>query len=195
MSSKIFENEHRVRADDCAVNAKDYQNASISDYTLWNNYMMKCNKDGDKKLEEFSTSHNNLHFKNGYGFTTACEVDNDTEVRLNGKLTNERAKTQFFIRPFVAVPDLSRGLVAPNLETRLKEGDDTTQLRECFRLTETDFNRFTPLLPCLKDNIQNPSHIISPWVWGGDDSRQLMRNSKVLNKCGFQNNGKYWERK
>ena len=191
---KLFENETRVKDDECAKIAKDYQNVSMNDYSLWNNYNTKCLKDADKQREEYSVNNLNLHFRNGYGFTTSCEVDRDTELRLNGKLTHEKPKTQLFTRSFVAVPDLSKGTAVPNLESRLMEGDDTSQVRECHRLSEQDYNRFTPMLPYLKDTVQNPKNIITPWTFGGDSSRDIMRNSQTLNKCGYKHNGKYWER-
>lgn len=192
--SHIFENEHRIGADECAIHAKDYQNASISDYSTWNTYMMKCNRKGERHLEEFANNNINLHFRNGYGYTNGCEVDNDTELRLNGKITHEKAKSQLFTRSFLAVPDLSKGLVLPEVESRLVEGDDTTQIRECYRLTEVDYERFVPLIPCLRDNVQNPVHIIPPWTNGGDNSRILMKNSATLKACGYRHNGKYWGR-
>jgi hypothetical protein len=192
---KVFEQEHRLGADDCSLNAKDYGNVSINDYSLWNTYHMSCDTNATKELQKFSNQNPNLHFRNGYGYTTGCGVDNDTEVRLNGKLTHEKPKVQLFTRPFLAVPDLSRGVVVPGLESRLVEGDDTTQVRECDRVSEKDFDRFTPLIPCLKFNIQNPHHIIPPWVNGGEDSRRLMKQSQTLEKCGYKYDGKYWKKK
>lgn len=191
---QLFDIDGNIRNDGCAQTAKDFGNASISDYTLWNTYMMQCDAKGEKHLEDFSTGHVNLHYRNGYGYTTACEVDVDTEVRLNGKITHEKPKTQLFTRPFVAVPDLSRGVLVPGVESRLQQGDDTTQVRECFRLTEYDYDRFVPLIPCLADNVQNPKHIIMPWTQGGDNSRAIMRKSETLKACGFKDNGKYWEK-
>lgn len=192
----MFENEHRVGADECAINARDYQDMSIADYSTWNTYMMQCNKEGEQKLEDFSSKHNNLHYRNGYGFTTACVVDNDTDLRLNGKITHEKPKTQLFSRSFVAVPDLARGVVVPNLLSRLVSGgEDTTQVRECNRLTELDWQRFTPLIPCLKDNVQNVKHVVLPFPQNGENSRILMKNSQTLNKCGYRDNGNgNWQR-
>lgn len=192
---KLFENEHRSGADDCAINAKDYQNSSISDYNMWNTYHnFPCDHSGDSEREEFATTNLNLRYRNGYGFTSGCYVDDDTEVRLNGKLTHERPKTQMFPRSFVAVPDLSKGIVLPGLESPLIQGEDTSQLRECHRLAETNFDRFVPLVPCLADKVQNVKYIVEPWTHGGESSRLMMRNSAVLKKCGYKDNGNWWSK-
>ncbi len=191
---RTFENQSRLGTDECAINAKDYQNISMNDYYLWNTYNNKCNAQEEQKIEDFAANNNNLHYRNGYGFTTSCHVDKDTELRLNAKITNEKAKTQLFHRFYQANPDLSRGVSLPNLESRLLQGDDTTQLRQCDKLPEKDFSRFVPLLPCLQDSVQNVKHIVEPWTHGGDNSRILMRDSEQLKKCGFKHNGKTWVR-
>lgn len=191
---KYFESEHRLGADDCAVDAKTYQNASISEYNLWNNFNNTCNAESDAKFASFVLDHPNLRFKNGYGFTDRCNVDNDTEMRNNGKITNERARVQLFTRFYQANPDLSRGLVVPNLESKLVQGDDTTQYKQCIRTTERDFDRFMPLLPCLKETIQDPDHIVFPNIPCGESSRRMMRDSEFLKKCGYVYDGKAWRK-
>lgn len=190
---KFFEQENRLGVDDCAQNAKEYQNTSINDYYLWNTYHMKCDSSKEDELDRFAANNNNLHFRNGYGYTTACHVDGDSELRVNGKITHEKAKTQLFTRFYQANPDLSKGVGVPNLESRLVQGDNTSQYKVCGnKLAEEDFQRFTPLLPCLKDTIQNPNHIVLPFKRGGDNSRTLMRDSNSLKKCGFKND---WQQK
>jgi hypothetical protein len=182
---KFFEQQHRLGADDCAIDAKEYQNLSINDYYLWNTYNMKCS-DKEQKIEDFAVNNNNLHFKNGYGYTTGCFVDNDTELRVNGKITHDKVKRQLKVRYYVNNPDLSKGVLVPHVETKLIQGDDTSQYKDCaWRLAEKDYDRFVPMIPCLKDNIQNPQNVIPPFAWGGENSRVLMRDANVLKKCGY----------
>ncbi len=190
---KFFENENRLGTDECAMNAKDYQNSSINDYSLWNVYNMNCAPQREKELEDFSIKHPNLHYKNGYGYTNGCYVDNDTELRHNALITNEKSKTQLFTRFYQANPDLSKGTSVPNVESRLISGDDTTQYRQCDRLGERDFDRFTPLIPCL-ENIQDPENVVLPFHQGGENSREMMRSAMVLKKCGYKHDGKNWIR-
>lgn len=185
----------RLNEDECAINAKDYQNNSINDYHLWNTYTHKCDTNTEKNLQEFAVNHLNVHYRNGYGFTNSCHVNNDSELRYNGLLTNEKAKTQLFTRFYQANPNLGKGTSIPTLESRLVQGTDTSQLRQCSsKLAEEDFQRFTPLLPCLKEKVQDPNHIILPFTQGGDNSRIIMRNKDVLQSCGYKHDGKMWKR-
>jgi hypothetical protein len=192
---KPFENSHRLGGDDCAQTAKDYQNTSINDYYLWNTYESKCDDSAEKKMEEFVTKNHNLWYRNGYGVANSCHIEDDSKARLDAKVTHEKAKIQLFTRFYQANPDLSRGTSAPSLESRLVQGDDTTQIRQCNRLVERDYERFVPLLPCLKDNVQNEKHIVFPDNQAGANSRVLMRDAETLKKCGYvQTNGNNWTR-
>ena len=56
---------------------------------------------------------------------------------------------------------------------------------------------FIPQVPCIKNNIQNPKHIVledsmKSWVRGGQPSRQVVRNSEWLKRCGYKYNGRFW---
>ena len=54
-----------------------------------------------------------------------------------------------------------------------------------------------PLIPCIKDNIQNKKHLIEEengWVRSGVPSRQIIRNKDYLHKCGYVYDGKYWKK-
>jgi hypothetical protein len=193
---KFFENENRLGTDTCAINAKDYQNISMEDYSLWNNYNTKCSAAEQRRLEEFAANNNNLTFRKGYGYADNCVVDDDSELRLDGKLTKEKAKTQLFLRFYQSGPNLGKGHTIADVESRLIYAEDTTQRRECsWKIAEKDYDRFTPLLPCLEKNIQNPKHVIFPGHLGGDNSRILMRDSKTLNSCGYVLDKGSWRKK
>lgn len=141
------------------------------DYQLWNTY--DCHK--DDAVDDFGADNINLHFKNGYGFTSPCLVDTDTKLRNDAMWTSEKAKSQMFTRFYKGNPDLSRGTLKPVVESRLVQGENTSRNKVCFRHGEVEFDRFLPLMPCLEKEIQNPEHIILPFSRGGEDSRQIMR--------------------
>jgi hypothetical protein len=168
--------QNRLGSDLCALKAKAKANRAMSKRNVWNTYT-RDNVDASRAgaLAEFSSANPNLHFRNGYGVTAPNLVDNDTNLRLNGMWTNEKAKTQFFQRFYLANPDLSRGVPMPAIESELMQGDDTTRIRQCNRSTEKDYDRFVPMLPCLKQTIQDPIHIVMPFQRGGEDSRHIMR--------------------
>jgi hypothetical protein len=184
MGRSEFINQNKLGLDECAKSAKNVTNKSIEHYNLWNNY--SCIKTDATKIDNFAAKNVNLHFRNGYGFTSACDVDTDTELRLNGLWTSEKAKTQLFTRFYTGNPDLSKGTANPVVESPLVQGDNTYRLKVCAnRLSENDFDRFVPLVPCLESEIQNPDHIVLPFPHNGIDSRQVMRNLQPrYNKYG-----------
>lgn len=191
-----FDEENLLSQDDCALLTKSLVNKSVEDYTFFNNYFTASCKPKDvEKMNEFVVANPNLRFKDGYGVSTSCVIDNDSELRNNGKLTNDRERTPLCSRWYTAVPNLGRGGLIPNIESRLKYNGDTSDIRECDRVTEKDFNRFIPLPSCLAGTVQNPENIIEKWTRGGEITRDFVRTNQYLEKCGFYSDGKMWRRK
>lgn len=190
-----FDEENRLSQDDCALLTRSLVNKSIASYSFFNNYFTaNCDKDDNGKMNEFMVNNPNLRFKDGFGFTTPCVVDTDSELRNNAKMTNDRERVSLCTRWYTAVPALSKGGLIPNIESRLKYNGDTSDIRECDRVTEKNFNRFIPLPKCMAQNIQNPEHIVEKWTRGGEFTRDYVRSDDYLQKCGFYNDGKMWKR-
>lgn len=189
---RVYNHENRLTVDDCAQISRESQNQSINLYNIENTYYSKdckCPANSDFVLD------NNMTIKDGFGFSSGCAIDTDSDLRLGGKLTNERTKSQLSTRWYQGNPNLNKGGLLPNIDTIMKNGDDTTDIRSCDRIAERDYNRFTPLVGCLAGTIQNPDFIIDPWTRGGDHTRNDVRSSEYLEKCGFENNGYTWVRK
>jgi hypothetical protein len=66
----------------------------------------------------------NLRFRDGYGYTNACVVDMDSALRNDSQITHDRTKIQLCARWNHAVPDLGKGGLIPNIESRLKNAED-----------------------------------------------------------------------
>jgi hypothetical protein len=147
MSSFFFEN--KLTTDSCATSARERENQSIRDYQLFNFYGACDNSN----VASFAAANPNLTYRNGYGVSSACTIDQDSTVRLTC-LGHGPERRQLPVRNFVAVPDMSRGCSLPDTESYLINGQDTTLYRECDRLTEKDFNRFVPLMGCTEDYIK-----------------------------------------
>jgi hypothetical protein len=120
----------------------------------------------------------------GYGWS-AANIDADSVLRNHAIQTNSphcplRARTQ--ARPFVTVPFMGRGRGDAVLETRMQHAEITRQGRECGTVTETFLsNQFTPMIPYVAQNVQNPVHLIPEvasqgWVRAGVPSRQWVRD-------------------
>lgn len=188
-----FINENRLTSDDCALLTKELQNRSINDYYLYNAFFTsKC--EDNSKLLDFMIENPNLTFRDGYGITNACGVEVDSELRNASKLTNFREKEQLCTRWYQAVPNIGKGGLIPNIESRLKYAEDTSDIKDCDILAEKDFDRFLPMIKCLEKNVQNPDNIILPFERGGKFTRDFVRQDEYLQHCGFINDGKTWRR-
>jgi hypothetical protein len=143
-----------------------------------------------------------ITYRDGYGWssTDGCNIDDDSRVRNAQNLTNMRYIQQLNTRPYNTVPYMGRGTTNPVLENKIRTGEDTGQRKQCNTLSGIYIDRFVPLVPCLAKNIQNPVHLVTEiarpdWVWGGLPSRDLIRNSNYLSKCGYVKNSKGWFKK
>ncbi len=180
--------ENKTTVDDCAQVTREYQNMSMNRYFVDNFRPCECRPTPEYQLE------NNMVIKDGYGYASGCAVDQDSELRLNSKLTNGRHRVNSCIRWNQGLPNLNKGGLVPNIDTTFKNGQDTSYIRNCDRIVEKDFKRFIPLTGCLAKTIQNSDFIVEPWVRGGTETRNEVRSSDYLQKCGWENNGSTWVR-
>lgn len=193
MSHNIKFNEaNRLTEDRCAILTKELQNRSINDYYLYNMFPTACCDDSE--LREFTIENPNLRYRDGMGNVNACTVDEDSDLRNNSKLTNFREKEQLCTRWYQANPNIGKGGLIPNVESKLMNAEDTSAIRDCDIIAERNFDRFTPMIGCLATSIQDPSNIILPFERGGKFTRDFVRDDEYLKQCGFVNNGTTWHR-
>ena len=85
-------------------------------------------------------------------------------------------------RNFHAVPNLSRGFLAPITESKLIHGVEETKFDgdECRILPETNYNRFVPFTPCVNEHVLGFNrHQINNRA--GINTREYTR--KFMRKC------------
>jgi hypothetical protein len=120
----------------------------------------------------------------GYGWSAAA-IDVDSVLRNNSMQTNSphcpvRGRVQ--ARPFVTVPYMGRGKGEADLETKLQRAPIMRQGKDCGTISDTFYeNQFTPMIPYVAQNVQNPVHLIPEvasqgWVRAGIPSRQWVRD-------------------
>ena len=120
----------------------------------------------------------------GYGWSSSA-IQMDSVLRNHAVQTNSphcplRARTQ--ARPFVSVPYMGRGKGEAELESRLQQATYVRQGKDCGTISDLFYeNQFTPLIPYMEKNVQNPVHLIpeaaaSGWVRAGVPSRQWVRD-------------------
>ena len=192
MNNKTFLAENSLYNDECFQLTQDIINKSIDEYNLQSFYpdCNKCNLNQNDLL----LNNVNLHARDGFGNVNSCDVDLDTELRL-GNIVHPKGKEQLCSRLFSGVPNLNRGGLIPNLESRLKSPEDTSAIRDCCRTTEIDYDRWIPLPSCMSTQIQNPDHIVMPKGITYTNTRDYMRDNDYLKHCGFiQSQGGSWVR-
>jgi hypothetical protein len=119
-------------------------------------------------------------------------TDSDLKNGCAGNvITHTGAKQQLRVRPYRTVPHMGAcraPLMNPDTYSILLSGESTRTGKGCDSLSGVTIDRFEPLVPCIKYNIQDPVHYIPKyWVRGGMDTRSYQRNSDYLRSCGISN--------
>jgi hypothetical protein len=195
MNSRVFLDSRTVNTDCCAKEAKDNQNDEIVGYELYQYLPVEC--DGvSARFPQFSYDHVNLTGRVGYGLAEGCVVDNYSALRNDpAQLTRDRCRNQLFTRIFQGCPNLLHGVGNPDQELNILGGSVSSDMighSGCKRaITELETYHPIPMLDCIKP-VQNPKHIVEPWVRGGDPTRDYVRRQEFLQQCGsetFQRRG------
>jgi hypothetical protein len=167
----------RVSEDPATVRVDENQSQQPGAYAT-NNFYRPC---------ETETAYaNNMHeLMHQYRVTSPnqCYIPVDTQMRY-APLTNQGEIYQLFTRPYNAVPYMGSGQNSganKDLESRLIMGESTTTYKACEPLSEATINRFQ----CLPDygNPQRVSHVIPPFLWGGENSRDHVRRVNYERFC------------
>ncbi len=118
-------------------------------------------------------------------------INVNTSLR-NGIMTHDGHRNQLDTRLFPGAPFLAQGqsiLKNPDLSSKLMQAQHTRSNKSQGSMVDVSIDNFVPLLPCIKNNIQNPDHIIPEyWVRGGMSTRSVIRNIDYLKACGNKNN-------
>lgn len=122
---------------------------------------------------------------------TGKYVNDETALR-NGKRCSEKgrvAKTLDTVL-FAGPPYMGTGSASmenPDVKSRLLHSEGTHVKKSTAPTCGVYVDRFTPLIPCLAENVQNVEHIIPDhWVRGGMSTRTVVRNVDYLKACGIR---------
>jgi len=176
-------------SDPVAVDLDIIQSQGPGYYTMENMNGCGCEL---KDAREVQLSQPVINFEGGKGWIgeKGCLVDVDSELRENkDKLTSKKYIHQLVERPHLTSANLVKGYFDVDVDSVIRVGLDAGDDRACNSLTGVSIgNYFTPMIPKLQDEVQNPKHIIPEdsiqgWVRGGLPSRQMQRNSDYLRRC------------
>jgi hypothetical protein len=119
--------------------------------------------------------------REGFGWNNAS-IDSDSLLRNHPSFKNNRCNIRKQTRPFLTVPYMAGGRGNPDVESLLLHSEQVRMGKECGTVTEQMFEgQFTPMIPMLKQNVQNPTNLIpevaSPgWIRSGIPSRSYIRD-------------------
>jgi hypothetical protein len=185
---KLFK-QNILQEDAIQLSLEMMQSQGPGYYHMDNQYGCEC---GLKEAREIQTSQPGINFKGGCGWSgeKGCLVDIDSQLRENkDRLTNKRQQFQLTERLSLTTPNLNKGFFDVDVESVIRPGDFTTDQRPCGPLSGVTIgNYFTPMIPKLKAEVQDPIHIIpedskGDWVRGGLPTREMIRNDDYMRRC------------
>jgi hypothetical protein len=181
-----FDNMSRIGTDQCYLDQTTIQNVATCNYMTQNYFANDCSM---KNPIDLATTQPGIMYKGGYNLGSGgCNVDDSSNLQIGTIQTNPKCRIDLFQRPFATVPYLGRGSVNPIIEAQIQQGEQLTNKRSVNKLSEKSFIKYyqTPLLPAIKDNIDNTTNKIETdaydgWIRGGVPSRELTRDADYFN--------------
>ena len=187
VSDFTFNTMGRIGSDSCSQDINSIENAQACSYLLQNYFTSDCNM---SKAKQLATTQPGIIYSGSMG-SDMCgsNIDDSSKLLIGSIQTNPKARIDLFQRPFATVPFLGRGAVDPILESQIQQGEAVTNKRTVTHLTEKSHLKYrtTPMIPEIKDNIQNPNNLIESsasqgWIRGGVPSRELTRDRDMYTK-------------
>jgi hypothetical protein len=178
-----------IQDDKLTVDLDSLQAQGPGLYYLDNQHGCEC---GLKEARDIQVSQPGINFSGGVGWIAekGCLIDNDSDLRQDkDRLTNKKEINQIVERLFGTTPDISRGFHNVDVESVLISSNFSKDQKPCNSLAGVSIgNFFTPMVPKLKEEVQDPKHIIpedsqNDWVRGGLPTRQMVRNDDYLRRC------------
>jgi len=180
------------------IKNKNKNNENISSYylhPLWNpEKKSEVSPIQQQYLNTMSQSRGRFQNKVIDPLQQTIDIESNLLLGKDGNLQTSypQKRTKQLASPLFAVtPDLSQGQIVfanPDLMSNLWNGYETRVKKSVGPTAGVNINRFTPMVDCLEQNIQNTKHIIPEyWVRGGMDTRSIIRNIDYLSACGLKN--------
>jgi hypothetical protein len=181
VSDFAFNNISRIGDDSCSQDINSIENSQACSYLLQNYFAQDCTM---SKAKQLAVTQPCINYSGTMG-SDICgsNIDDSSRLLIGTIQTHPRCRIDLFQRPFATVPYLGRGSVDPIIESQIQQGETITNKRSITRLTEKSHLKYrtTPMLPEIKQNIQNPNNLIEDsasqgWIRGGVPSRELTRD-------------------
>ncbi len=179
MNQFVINQDTRLSYDQCYVSGMETTNSRLSQYALDGR---QINSDSLNHTEIRGLYRNNHDGKGTY-------VNDETKLR-HGQACSEKGRVAKSLDTvlFAGPPFMGNGsavLKNPDLKSTLMNGEQTHVKKSNAPTCGVTIDRFTPLIPCIADNIQNTEHIIPEhWIRGGMSTRTVIKNADYLKSLG-----------
>lgn len=185
-SGYTFDNMSRIGLDSCCIDQSTIQDVAACNYMTQNYFASDCSM---KNPIQLATSQPGIIYNGGYGSGAGgCNIDDSSKLLIGTIQTNPKCRIDLFHRPFATIPYLGRGSVNPVMESQIQQGETIANKRSINNLSEQSYIKYqhAPLLPAIKEKINNPSNKIESeasqgWIRGGIPSRELTRDKEYNN--------------
>jgi hypothetical protein len=164
-----------TRDDACGIASYYSQSVSPGKYNLTNLVP------DARKVNPLSVDNLIVYPREGFGANNA-EIDAESVLKNQPEFKNNRCLIRAQARPFLSVPFMGMGRGNSDVESMLLHAEQVRQGKECGTITEKGFDGvFEPLIKTVRDNIQEPKHLVEEvaangWIRGGIPSRSYLRD-------------------
>jgi hypothetical protein len=178
MTSTVFNMMDRLGMDSSRRNES---NTKYATYMLDNQF-------GNSKSDDhvkFATMNPNINFRGTLGGLPGSAVDYDSLLLIKTDQERSFERLQLHQRPFLTIPYLGRGATDPVMESRLLQGEVSTDKKSVSTIMDKPYTeqKDFPMMDSLKDRVSNPvfsveEAALNGWVRGGQSSREEVVFSK-----------------
>jgi hypothetical protein len=177
----------RIGNDQCCVDQNTLQDVAACNYMTQNFFASDCSM---KNPISLATTQPGIMYNGGYNVGAGgCNINDNSKLTIGTIQTHPKCRIDLFHRPFATVPFLGRGAVNPIMESQIQQGEQIVNKKSVNPLTEKSYIKYhhTPLLPNIKNRIENPSFSVEGvasegWIRGGVPSRELTRDKDYFTK-------------
>jgi hypothetical protein len=156
---------NRLSQDACAIEQTDVENKKIIDYTT-------------ARYFDDNSNQYQINTKFGYGVVNPDMIDAESCIKLVRDIRGP-VHQQLSTRLFHAIPDLSRGVCVPNIESQLQQGVGGHD-KQCKGAKSID--TFVPLTSCMTNYIYGATLAIPDVHTIGRPSKDIL---KEMRQCSI----------
>jgi hypothetical protein len=166
----------RLYDDSISVNDRTLQSLIESKYRMTNFHLHD-----PTPVTMLATQEVNVISQDGYG-VGARGIDVESDLKIGATQTHPNCPIRAQPRPIKTVPYMGSGRGNPYVESLLQKSETIRDRKSIGTVTDSFFeNQFTPMIPQLARNIQDPRHYIEAlndpaWVRGGSITRNVVRD-------------------